>query len=345
MDHQLVNPLQISSWDEALLRHPEATLFHSSQWARVLHESYAYAPLYVVGFEGGAIRALLPLMGVHSALTGRRGVSLPFTDYCRPLVHDGEDFSDLLAAAVDHGKRAGWRSVEVRSDGTLPPGIPPSASFWRHTLDLASYRSDLEVALRDSTRRSARKAADLGVSVAFETTAEALRHFFRLNCLTRKRHGLPPQPFSFFEKLRTYILSRGQGTIALARYREEVVAGAVFLSFGKWAIFKYGASDYRWQHLRANNLVFREAIRRYATMGCATMCLGRTDPQHHGLLQFKRGWGGREERMDYCRFSLERSTFVREPSSTPWAFSRRVFRFMPIPVLRLTGSLLYRHAG
>ena len=39
---------------------------------------------------------LLPLMEVDSWLTGRRGISLPFTDECEPLYPDAESFKNLL---------------------------------------------------------------------------------------------------------------------------------------------------------------------------------------------------------------------------------------------------------
>ena len=35
-----------------------------------------------------------------------------------------------------------------------------------------------------------------GVKIDFETGAEAVNAFYSLHCQTRRKHGLPPQPFS-----------------------------------------------------------------------------------------------------------------------------------------------------
>jgi len=47
----------------------------------------------------------------------------------------------------------------------------------------------------------------------------------------------------------------------LASHKGKNIASAVYFHFGDKAIYKYGASDRKYQHLRANNLVMWEAIR------------------------------------------------------------------------------------
>ncbi len=340
----ILNPLSIPDWDERILGHPEGTVFHTAAWARALQESYGYEPVYFTSFENGALEALIPVMDVRSVLTGRRGVSLPFTDYCRCLPPPGVDLHEIISVLADHGMRRGWKSIELRSDVSLSSDIPASASFLRHTLDLTPGETVLHAKLRDSTRRNIRKAKRAGVTVTRGTSTEALREFYRLNCLTRKMHGVPPQPYRFFEKLREHLLSRGLGEIFLAHAESRVVAGAVFLTFGRRAVYKYGASDRRFQHLRANNLVMWEAIRSYASRGFGTLCFGRTEPENTGLLQFKQGWAASEETLAYCRYDVKIHRFQAAQPTVSW-FQRRIFQAMPVPLLRMTGQVLYRHAA
>ena len=80
MTIQIINPLNIPNWDDLISCHPSATPFHSSGWARVLRDTYAFTPYYACVFNGETLSTCLPLMEVNSFLTGRRGVSLPFTD-------------------------------------------------------------------------------------------------------------------------------------------------------------------------------------------------------------------------------------------------------------------------
>src|SRR5437588_684822 len=79
---QELNPLERPGWDELILSHREASFFHTAGWASVLQDTYGHTPHYFGVLEGERLSALLPLMEVNSLWTGRRGVSLPFTDEC-----------------------------------------------------------------------------------------------------------------------------------------------------------------------------------------------------------------------------------------------------------------------
>jgi len=55
-----------------------------------------------------------------------------------------------------------------------------------------------------------------------------------------------------------HVISRDHGDVVLASFNEKVIAGAVYFDFGEKAIFKYGASDRAYHHLRPNNLIMWE---------------------------------------------------------------------------------------
>ena len=81
----LMNPLVDGEWDDAISMHPDATIFHSTAWARVLVDTYGHRPCYVQMSFNGSLLALVPMMEVQSVLTRSRGICLPFSDYCAPL--------------------------------------------------------------------------------------------------------------------------------------------------------------------------------------------------------------------------------------------------------------------
>src|SRR5437867_8866116 len=80
-----IDPLQHPAWDSVVARHPQSSFFHGTAWARVLEETYGHRPVYFCRFVEGSLEQLLPIMEVSSLWTGRRGVSLSFTDFCLPL--------------------------------------------------------------------------------------------------------------------------------------------------------------------------------------------------------------------------------------------------------------------
>ncbi|MDQ2919055.1 MAG: hypothetical protein M3R10_04170, partial [Verrucomicrobiota bacterium] len=82
LEHTVIDPRSDRSWDDSIAKHSEATIFHTSAWANVLCDTYRHTPLYFRFSADSQIKALLPLMEVASPFTGRRGVSLPFSDFC-----------------------------------------------------------------------------------------------------------------------------------------------------------------------------------------------------------------------------------------------------------------------
>jgi hypothetical protein len=341
---EIINPLNYPAWDQLLLTAENYSFFHSSSWAWVLAESYGYKPLYFSTINSGKLLALIPLMEVKSILTGKRGISLPFTDYCEPIISDKSFFRDAMTYLIEYGEKAGWKSIEMRSGNSLPQEFPPSSFYYGHTLDLSQGEETIFSNFRNSTKRNIRKAIKEGVEVTVGNSFESVKEFYRLNCLTRKEHGLPPQPFHFFEKIYEHIISQGFGIIVTASYKKTNIAGAVYFHFGDKALFKYGASDRRYQHLRANNLVIWGAIKWYSQNGYKSLCFGRTEPENKGLIQFKDGWGAKEFRIFYYKYDLGKGAFVKDSSGTT-AFYNKLFSHMPLPLLKLSGTLLYKHMG
>jgi hypothetical protein len=320
------------------------TTFHSQAWCRTLCETYRYKPLYLCEGPPEAPAFILPLVEVRSILTGRRGVSLPFTDACSPLGDSATHSRNAFKAAAALGRKRGWRYMEFRTGGMAGAEKRAWCVFLEHHIPLSDDQDEMFTRLSSGTRRGIRKAEREGVEVKIETSLEAVRTFYHLNCLTRREHGLPPQPFKFFATLHRHNLLKGQGIVATAYHRGEAAASSLFLSFGKSTLFKYGASNRRFQHVRPSNLVMWQAICWYAQRGFTSLCLGRTAVHNEGLLRFKRGWGATETELPYFRYDLKYSAYLTAPRNNS-TMSNAIFRKVPLPLSRLAGALLYRHAA
>jgi hypothetical protein len=346
MHIDIINPIDFEEWDDMLLSRQDFSFFHSSGWAQVLHEAYCYKPLYFSSIQDGDLTCLLPVMEVSSMLTGRRGVSLPFTDYCEPVVPPEVKFSDLFQHITEYGKHADWKFIEVRGGKGFFEKAVPSEQFLIHTLELAEHEQSLFSDFRDSTKRNIRKAIASGIEVRICTSLHSVKEYYRLHCLTRKRHGLPPPPFDFFYKLYQHILSKNKGFVVLGYYKERVISGAIFFHMGSKAIFKYGASDMSYQQLRANNLVMWEAIMWYCRNGYKKLCFGRTELDAFGLRQFKNGWGTQEDVLNYYKYDVRNNEFTpvygKQRLQTQYT---KFAKHMPIFFLKYVSSLLYKHFG
>ena len=343
MTNSVVNPTLIPDWDANVQSHPDYSFFHSQAWAKVLSETYGFRPVYHLNEYDENSIDLFPLMEVDTWLTGKRGVGLPFTDHCQPLYSDQADAAFMFEKLKEYGRGRAWKYLEIK--GGQPPvaGARPALRFYNHIVQLTKGVDELQAGMSSAARRAVRKAEKSGVTVEISHSPEALQTFYDLFCLTRKRHGLPPQPFALFESIQRHVMDKGQGLVSLARTQKgQVVAGGVFFHLDRRVVFKFGGSNRIYQSMRGNNLVLWEAMKWYAERGFERLDFGKTSLTHEGLRHFKMGFGTEEHIIHYYQYDLKRDHF-RSYRDLPVPWVTRAFQLLPLPFLRMVGKVCYRH--
>ena len=341
VEAECVNPLVEADWDELIRSHPNAGFFHGSAWAKVLNKTYGHEPVYLRVARGGQLLALVPLMEVRSPWTGRRGVCLPFTDVCEPLLFADGNHKIVFEQLRNLARERKWKYFEFR--GAAPDaGAKPSVAFHGHTLDLRGGPDRVAAGFDSAVRRAVRKAERNGLNVEIAHSRDAVVQFYRLHTQTRRRHGAPPQPMSFFLNIFEEVIKPGFGFVVLARHGARVAAGAMFFQFANKAIYKFGASDESLQDLRGNNLVMSEGIRHLVANHAEVLHFGRTSLSNEGLRRFKKSWGAVEDRIEYFKFDPTAGTWMsgRDKAS---GFHTALFSRLPGAINRLAGSLIYPH--
>lgn len=339
---QIINPLSDEKWDQRLGYHERLIFFHSQAWAQVLSETYNYRPLYVCTLNGDSIVNLLPMMEVKSVLTGKRGVSLPFTDYCEPILTNGMSLEQILEDVRKIASQHGWKWFQIRGGQGIDAAV--QEQYCVHELRLQSDMKALFKSLRSAKQRNIRKARQQQIEIQHANDKDAVDAYYRLHCQTRKRHGIPPQPYRFFHNIYKYVISADKGKVILAQYQDRVIAGCMYFHFKDKALYKFGASNMAFQHLRPNDLVMWEAIQWYAANGYKSFCFGRTAKDNTGLRRFKSDWGAQERMVNYYRYDMQRQDFIPADSVVKSAH-KRFFQSLPVPALKLFGTVLYKHIG
>ncbi|MCA1563304.1 MAG: GNAT family N-acetyltransferase [Acidobacteria bacterium] len=341
-----LNPLQDPRWAELVQRHPRASVFHSSGWLDALQRTYGYTPVvFTTSAPGAELSNGVVFCEVRSWLTGRRLVSLPFSDHCDPLVEDTDQLATLCRYLEGEREKHGWRYIELRPRLSTPPeyGFSAGEQFCFHLLDI---RPDGNMLFRsfhqDSIQRKIRRAERESVAYEAGRSQELLRTFYRLLLLTRRRHQLPPQPLEWFCNLAACL---GPAmTIRIASRSGQPIAGIVTLSHRDTMVYKYGASDAAFHRLGGMHLLFWKAIQEARARGCVALDLGRSDLDNEGLLTFKDRWGAARSAVTYWRNPAP------DPASSPWRGyvtdrAKRVLRRAPDGFRVAAGRLLYKHVG
>ena len=340
---QSIDPLdEAGRWDELVRKHPQASIFHSSAWARVLWETYRFRPFFYAeaAREEKQAPAILALVEAESWVTGRRGVSAPFADECSILPSSNVSIPKAWDFALRVGEKRNWRTIEVR--GVSEESLGMSLEFYQHTLPLFGGAARVFEGFDSSVRRAIRKAERSGIITTIERTEEAMRTYYQLHCLTRKKHGLPPQPLRFFLEIWRQIVAPGLGFVTIARLGKNAVAGAVFFEFQRRALYKYGASDPAADCLRPSNHAMWSGISELCERGATELSFGRSSLHNSGLRQYKLGWGSQESRLRYTKWNFGTNRFVQETDrSTGW--QNAFFRKCPKAAARMIGRFIYPH--
>ena len=336
-----IQPITDSSWFEFISKQENANIFHHPAWAGLLAECYGYRPFVLVSLdEAGRVNGGIPLMDVHSRLTGHRWISLSFSDYCTPLCSAPSVLESLIGHLLAQYEKKAIPRVEIRSLISERPGLYHDNSYVLHTLKLSS---DPEAVLKsmDKTRvrEPVRQAARRGVEVRRATGKSDIFVFYEMLVDTRRRHGAPVQPRRFFDLLWDRIIEKDMGFLLLAYKKHEPVGGSLYMHYKGTLTAKYNGSAPKYWNLRSNYSLIWSAIEWGCEQGFACFDFGRTEAFNQTLRQFKSGWGTVEEPLVYSAIA---DRPPRHFNSLTDQFSRFVIRHSPSVVCRLVGEAFYK---
>jgi CelD/BcsL family acetyltransferase involved in cellulose biosynthesis len=336
---EFLDPIADSRWRRFVESQPSATAFHHPSWMQLLQRQYGYRfSAACVTCERGQIVCGLPIATVASRLTGRRLVSLPFSDACEALGIDDAPAATTLGRTIAAEVARQRLGLEIRATAPMVPSAQSIPLFFQHRLALTA---DVETGYRSQISRGAAKARRAGLRVERRTDDDALLRYYGLHTGTRRRQGVPTQPKRFIRRFAE-LFARGLGFVMLVRDGTAVTAGAVFLTWNRTVTYKYGASDPGHLRSRPNNLLFVEAIRSAYEDGYEVLDFGRTDRSNDGLRAFKRAFGASESDLSYTY--VGRAPPAADPSLSARALNWTIRRGPP-SLSRLIGEALYRHAG
>ena len=164
-------------------------------------------------------------------------------------------------------------------------------------LDLDKSEEELLSGMRKTTRYLVRKAQDLPLTITQSTDKKDFDAFMKLYEKTSRRHNFVPhrgieEEFAIFAK-------ENQAKLFLGRYKKQVLAGALIVFYGDWAVYHHGASSDEHKEIPAAYAVQWEAIKEAKRLGKKLYnfwgVVPPEKPKHpwQGLTLFKMGFGGR----------------------------------------------------
>lgn len=339
------------TWSPAIKQQVKEHFYYDPRWFELIQKLYGYRviPLTTTN-EAGQISGFLPLCAISSPLTGRRLVSLPFSDHCPLVAADEASAQQLIEQAIQLARQQKVKYLELRagSNDVLAQRGDLAASnlYVSWMLPLADSSEEVWKALRKPVQQQIKKARKLQVEVHSAQKREDMETYYRLHLQTRiKKHGMPAQSKEYFLQLWDAFATSGTVQLLLAEYQGTPIAGIILLAHGETIHYAYGASDERYLHLSANNLLFWQAITWGCTQGYRRFDFGRTACDNEGLMEFKRRWGAIKEPLPYYYYPQTAGLAATAESSWKYQLLTTCWRKLPLALTAPLGGYLYRHLG
>jgi hypothetical protein len=349
-----LDPEKDPRWDRFVESSPFGLIYHLSKWKRVLEKSFGHMRgfyLALIDEPSGQIKAGLPVFEVNSWLTGKRLVSVPFATRSDPLVANANEFNQLFEESLRLASKVKSKFIEIR---TFSRGSVVSddrlnrVDFYKHHyIPLNSSLEDLRKTFHSScVDRRITKAQKSNLTLIVGRDESDLNRFFWLHSVTRKRQGLPLQPYDFFRSLWEELLPSKHLELLLATKDSIPLAGLILLKFKGRVSVEYAASDDAYHTLSPNHYIYWEAIRRAYEQGYETFDFGRTSPLNKGLMGFKNRWGTTMIDMPYFYYPEKVLPDLSGVENT-WThqLARKICLMAPLIFQRPIGSFCYRHLG
>lgn len=340
-----IDPLVDPRWETLLMTH-HSDIFQSPAWMKSIADTYGFGiRAYILLDQAGQPRAGVPFCAIND-MRGQRVLTLPFSDYCDPLVSNLEDWhcltERLLAKRCPYTIRCLHNAVPLADERlTLS-----NQAKW-HSLDLTRDLDTIWEGLDSSARRAIRKAERAGVVIRIAENEADLRAFFGLHVAMRKyKYRLLAQPYQFFKSIWDNLVQRNAGFVLLASYQDQVIGGILFLEWKDGLYYKINASAQAQLQVRPNDLLIWNGIQYGQAKGYKFLDFGLSDWDQEGLLRYKRKFATEEKTISFLRYlpPLELSLAQQQVQGLlPLLTELFTETSVPDPITERAGDILYRY--
>lgn len=280
-------------WQSLLNKVLFKTFFHSLEWEEFLEKNFSW-----LKFEHYLYKDEVLLSFARYKIFGKEKlISHPFCEYGGPLPLKEE--IDGLKFKIDL-----FQNFKEPFKISFHPKIPkyfrnlglkePDSQRDTYFIENFNLKNENEIlkSFRKTTKNEIKKAQISTLLIEKCKEEKDLKDFYKLHLKSAKRHKTIPYPFSFFKYFLEYNSNdtNERVEILLAKFKNKVIAGSIFLFYEKFIHYFLNASEEKYKKLRPNHLILWNQIENYCGKNYQIFDLGGTK-RGSSLEIFKKGWG------------------------------------------------------
>ena len=349
-------------WEEFLVSHPEATVYHHPLWLKVIEEESRQEVLKLICTndenEIVGIFTIQKTKGFPFGLGGvpgsKRLSSLPRTPIGGPLTTNEFAATKLIEKAINVVSENQDQLLQIKSYSTE---LDKNAEllnkhFWREIYIKEIPPHPEEIRFGNSRnhaaiKRAVNKAARSGVKYRLAATEDDLKHWYPLYLDTMRFHTTPARSFKFFANLWKYLRPKGLMSLVLAELEDDnkkvMIAGSVLFYYNGMVTYAFNGSSRNHLEYRPNDLLHMQAIVDAQKDGYKEYDLGEVSKDHAGLAAYKKKWGSKVLQMYHYYHpnpaQLEEESLDVETAS---GLKSKIWRALPLGITAKIGEFVYK---
>lgn len=344
---KVMDPNADKRWDDFVVKHPQGTIYHLSDWMDLLKTTYNYNFFNIAleRSETGELAGVFPLIIVKSRLTGNRLVSLPFTTYCNPLIPE-EELKNAIDFAIENYSDIHYVELKFleNSQFEMPDVFKKNSSYVTHILSINGSLEKLFKSFHGtSIRQRIKRAKRSNLQFRIADKEDELKIFYKLETAVRKKKGLPPQPYKFFTNMWMILKPKNLLFVPVVEFEGKIIAAAMVLKFKDTFYFEYSASNQNYLKLSPNQLLIWGIIKIASSTQIKYMDFGRSSLENRSLIEFKERWGAKKHQLSYYYYPKKK--YNNTGSGVGRNSLEFCNRYLPNVLLRLQGKMIYPHLG
>ena len=328
-----LTPQNQDKWDVVIQQCPNTTAFQSLAWREALACSFKQlTPVYWLIKQEDAIVGGLPAF-VFQPIPGIRlwhsmpwnlfgGVHLMDTSHVNP--------EGLITSVEAEAAEKGWCEIcwTLSPEHTTTYGDAFTKSGYErtnHFTHLLKTDGDVDTlwhAYNKRVRGAVRKAEKSGVEVTDTDSEAALSTFYDMYLMTVKRLGGTPKPRALMQTL----LQRKIAKLAIATYRDTIIAGLLYLRFNRTVTLWCEASVPAFLKYRPNNAIFHHIIAQACREEYEWVDFGASPPENTGLIAHKEQY--RATQTDFASYTKVVSPMKRNLWTRSEGALRQIYTWM-----------------
>lgn len=334
------------AYEEFLSKRPEATIYHTLLWKKVIDTSFNYKSIYLVTKDTkNKIHAIFPLYCVKTLL-GCRLESIPFSIY-GGAIGDKEFIKKMIKKAIQLKEELNCNCILVKQPSADLDKEFEKNAFIKHKNRLNQYINIekpelLWKQIKKSNRNAIRQGLKNGLKLERVKKNPNIEEFYRLDLMTRKRTGFLPPPSIHYKKMWEILHPKGYLEIFNIKHNDQTIASALFLLFNKKIICACAASDTKNLKLRPNNLLLWKVLEWAYENNYETLDLGMTLLDGGGLIFFKNSFNTNDNLYGHQYFPKSVTSFENTVINKLGRISIKLF---PIGLMKYAGPYLTSKFG